>query len=60
MTDKRKANDDKLDAQLNEWKAEFALLIKDIDEAKADGDNAWEDFKAGVENVWADVKAAFS
>jgi len=35
MTDKRKAYEEKLDAQLQEWKAQIALLKAKADTAKA-------------------------
>lgn len=36
MTDKRKAFEEKLDAQLREWSAEIALLKAKADKAKAE------------------------
>lgn len=36
MTDKRKAFEEKFDAQLNEWSAEIALLKAKADKAKAE------------------------
>ncbi|MGD9971985.1 MAG: coiled coil domain-containing protein [Desulfatirhabdiaceae bacterium] len=36
MTDKRKAYEEKLDAQVEEWKAQIALLKAKADKAKAD------------------------
>jgi hypothetical protein len=36
MTDKRKAYEDRLDAQLKEWSAEIALLNAKADKAKAE------------------------
>ena len=36
MTDKRKAYEDKFDAQLKEWNAEIALLNAKADKAKAE------------------------
>ncbi len=36
MTDKRKAYEEKLDAQLKEWNAEIALLKAKAENAKAD------------------------
>jgi hypothetical protein len=60
MTDNRNTHEDEHDAQVNEWKGKFDLLIADMDEATADVDNSWEDFKSGVESVWTHVKAAFS
>ena len=36
MNDKRKAYEDKLDAQLKEWSAQIALLKAKADNAKAD------------------------
>ena len=37
MTDKRKAYEEKLDAQLEEWSAQIALLKARADKAKAEG-----------------------
>ena len=36
MKDKRKAYEEKLDAQLEEWKAQIALLKARADKAKAE------------------------
>jgi multidrug resistance efflux pump len=36
MTDKRKAYEEKFDAQLKEWSAEIALLNAKVDKAKAE------------------------
>ena len=36
MTDKRKAYEEKLDAQLEEWKAQIALFMARADKAKAE------------------------
>jgi hypothetical protein len=36
MTDKRKAYEEKLEAQLNEWNAQIALLKAKADKAKAE------------------------
>ena len=36
MTDKRKAYEEKLDAQLKEWNAQIALLKAKVENAKAD------------------------
>ena len=61
MKDKRKAYEEKLDAQLEEWNAQIALLKAraKLHELKAAGDGAWEDLKTGAEKAWDEVKAAF-
>jgi hypothetical protein len=41
MMDKRKAYEDKLDAQLKEWSAQIALLKAKADKAKAEAKNEY-------------------
>ena len=58
---KRKAYEEKLDAQLNERNAEIALLKAKakLQELKTAGNEAWEAVKAGAEKAWAEVKTAY-
>ena len=55
MTDKRKAYEEKLDAQLKEWNAQIALLKAKAENAKAD---AKIDHYKTIENLQAKQDAA--
>jgi hypothetical protein len=73
MKDKRKAYEEKLDAQLKEWNAQIALLKAKAENSKAGAkvdyyktiealeqkQDAWEAVKTGAEKTWAEVKTAY-
>jgi len=61
MKDKRKAYEEKIDAQLEEWNTQIVLLKArtKLHELKTAGDEAWEDLKTDAEKAWAEVKTVF-